>query len=318
MKKTINFGAYPTMITPYNNDGSVDYAAVENLVEWYWVKGCHGIFAVCQSSEMLYLSLDDRYKIAYTVKNKADALARVDKSRKPMSIVASGHISYDPDDQAYEIKRISESGVDATVLITNRLDIENLGEDKWIGDGEKLLGKIPDDLILGLYECPLPYKRLLTPGMIDWVAQSGRFSFIKDTCCDTAVIKQRLERFKGTTVKLFNANAQTLLESLKEGGDGYCGIMCNFHPQLYVWLCENFDRDAKLAYDIHTVLSMCAFTEQLAYPCTAKYHLNNLENINMSLTARSCDARLLTPYHQMCIDQMKALTDKVYSRISNQ
>ena len=33
-----------------------------------------------------------------------------------------------------------------------------------------------------------------------------------------------------------------ILDSMKAGGDGYCGIMCNFHPKLYSWLGENFEK----------------------------------------------------------------------------
>ena len=75
MEKTYNRGAYPTMITPYNENGTIDWAAVEALTEWYWNKGCNGIFASCQSSEIWFLGEDDRVKLAQTVKAKADALA---------------------------------------------------------------------------------------------------------------------------------------------------------------------------------------------------------------------------------------------------
>ena len=36
---------------------------------------------------------------------------------------------------------------------------------------------------LGIYECPAPYHRLLTPEMLAFCAGSGRFLFIKDTSC---------------------------------------------------------------------------------------------------------------------------------------
>ena len=51
--KDINTGTYPTMITPYHDDNTVDYEAVKNITNWYIDNGCTGIFAVCQSSEMI-------------------------------------------------------------------------------------------------------------------------------------------------------------------------------------------------------------------------------------------------------------------------
>ena len=75
MNKNPNHGVYPTMITPYNKDGKIDFGAVDALVEWYWKKGCDGIFAACQSSEIFFLTLDERVALARRVKEKAAALA---------------------------------------------------------------------------------------------------------------------------------------------------------------------------------------------------------------------------------------------------
>ena len=300
-------GAYPTMVTPYDADGNVDFAAAEALVEWYWNKGCDGIFAVCQSSEIHFLSEDDRVRLAECVKKKADALAEADKSREPMIIVASGHVSDSFEDQARELRRIAETGIDVLILITNRMDIGNTDDDAWIRDAERLIAAIPAEVPLGLYECPSPYKRLLTPKMLRWCLSTGRFRYIKDTCCDAAEIGRRMEILSGTPLRLFNANAQTLLPSLKSGAAGYCGVMCNFHPELYVWLTHNWDRAPGKAVLTADFLSMAAFTEALAYPITAKYHLSENEGIPMTLHARSRKAEDFTPYHAMCVNQMNEL-----------
>ena len=89
---------------------------------------------------------------------------------------------------------------------------------------------LPSDAKLGLYECPYPYKRLETPKILDWCLSSGRFCYMKDTCCDAQMIAQRTKQLKGSYFKLLNANCQTLLETMRNGADGYCGIMCNYHP----------------------------------------------------------------------------------------
>ncbi len=308
-------GAYPTMITPYDEKGNVDYTTVEKLVEWYWQKGCDGIFASCQSSEIQYLTEDDRVKLAECVKRKADELAQKDSSRTPMLIVASGHVSDAFEDQVRELNRIASTGVDAVILITNRLDIENTGDENWIRDAQRLIQEIPDNIMLGLYECPSPYKRLLTPKMLEWCLSTGRFRYIKDTCCDEAEIERRLAILKDTPLRLFNANAQTLLESLKAGCAGYCGIMCNFHPELYVWLTHHYADQADTAEIVGAFLSMTAFTEALAYPITAKYHISHIENIPISLYARSRDAADFKPYAAMCIRQMDELAKRVYASL---
>lgn len=301
--KDINLGTFPTMITPYHDDNTVDYEAVKNITKWYIDEGCTGIFAVCQSSEMIYLSLEEKVKIAETVVNT------VKESGKNVSVVASGHTSDDMNAQIAEMTAMAQTGVDAIVWVSNRLDLHNDGDDVWIKNAEYLLSKLPEDIAIGIYECPYPYKRLLTPKILDWCISTGRFTFIKDTCCDPDMLYARLEQLKGTSVKLYNANSQTLLYTLQNGGAGFSGIMANFHPDLYAWLCENYDKEPEKAQQIQNFISLAAFTEVLAYPQTAKYHMNKV-GVPMSLWSRSRDKKLFTKYQRMIIDDvMKAEDD---------
>ena len=165
------------------------------------------------------------------------------------------------------------------------------------------------DIPLGIYECPRPYKRLLTPAMIDHVTRTGRFAFIKDTCCDRTEIARRVKQINDTPSPalkpaLFNANAQTLLDTLRAGAAGYCGVMCNFHPELYVTLCHTFPEDAGRAERLAALLSQSAFIEYIDYPSIAKYHLDKV-GVRMNDISRT--ARSATDYDRMCVDYMDSL-----------
>ena len=298
-------GVFPTMVTPYTKEGKVDYKGVEALVEWYWKKGCDGIFAVCQSSEIFFLTLEERVNIGKTVVEKAKALAEVDKTRKPMKVVVSGHVSDSFEDQVEELTAMSGVGADALILISNRMDIANTTDEKWIEDLHKLIEKIPANMPLGVYECPKPYKRLLTKKMLEACKATGRFAFIKDTCCDAEMIKERIEVLKDCDIGLYNANAQTLLETLRAGADGYCGVMANFHPEIYKWLFDNADK--KEAELVQAFVCMTAFTESFAYPATAKYYVNAHEGIKIEPISRAVDCNLITEYQKSCLAQMKTL-----------
>lgn len=298
MMKKIKKGIYPTMITPYKN-GEIDFDAVEKLTEWYIKEGCQGVFAVCQSSEMQFLSLKERVKLAKAV---------VEASDGKLDVVASGHCADSIEEQIEEINQISETGIDAFVLVSNRLDLHNDGDEVFIENGEKLLANINKDIPLGVYECPRPYKRLLSKKNLEWMLSTNRFQFIKDTCCCPDLLKERLELLEGSDCALFNANEQTLVHSLKCGASGYSGIMANFHPGLLVWLFENYNTEK--AETISDILSMSAFTESPAYPCTAKYYLN-LEGIPMDIYARSADHKNLTSYQRLIVEQMYHLNNNL-------
>ena len=307
------YDVFPTMITPYLADGSVDYATAEKYVDWYFQKGCTGIFAICQSSEILYLSLEERVRLNRTVWNRAQQLKK--ETGKPFTIVSSGHIADTIEEQIAELTQIAQSGTDALILITNRLDIHNEGDDVWIRNAEKLLEGLPKDIPLGLYECPLPYKRLVTPKILSWCLQTGRFRYMKDTCCDASILAERGQLLRGSEFKLLNANCQTLLSSMQTGGSGYCGIMCNFHPELYVWLSRNFEKEPEKAKLVQSLLGTIGFTEAgMPYPLTAKYNMC-LEGIPTQLISRNRKPEELTPYMKDSTEQMRHLCNTFYQAI---
>jgi 4-hydroxy-tetrahydrodipicolinate synthase len=300
---------FTTMITPFTRQGEVDYDTAEKYVDWYFENGLTGIFAVCQSSEIFYLSLEERVELNRRVYARAKELERL--HQRKFTVVSSGHVGDTAEEQIRELNAIWESGTDALILITNRLDMNNEGDDVWIANCKKLLEALPNDVRLGLYECPYPYKRLATPKIFDFCLSTGKFDYMKDTCCDAALIKERCQQLKGSSFKLLNANCQTLLETMQNGGDGYCGIMCNYHPALYAWLGENYEKDPKTAELVQSVIGTFGFTEVgLPYPLTAKYHMN-LCGIDTQVTARSRKGECLAEYAQSCMRQMKLATDSL-------
>ena len=178
-----------------------------------------------------------------------------------------------------------------------------------VNSAEELIAQLPSDAKLGLYECPYPYKRLVTPKILDWCVSTGRFYYMKDTCCDAAMIAERIKQLKGSCFKILNANCQTLLESMRSGADGYCGIMCNYHPKLYAWLKDNYKSET--ADSIQAFIGTFGFTEVgLPYPLTAKYHMG-LCGIKTENVARNRKSEELTEYAKSCMRQMKLATDRL-------
>ena len=182
MTFAIHKGVWPVMITPWKEDNTPDFKALEALTNWYVEKGCDGIFAVCQSSEMHYLSAQEKLDIARCVSEAAAGR---------LQIVASGNTECSRAEQYRQIEDMMKiPGIGAYVLVSNRMDIKNEGEEAFRKNVDDVLAAFPE-ISFGIYECPMPWKRLLTLDFIRDYAPGGRLVFIKDTCCSAPLIAER-------------------------------------------------------------------------------------------------------------------------------
>ncbi|MCC8932760.1 dihydrodipicolinate synthase family protein [Rhizobium sp. 'Codium 1'] len=256
-------GIFPVVITPFDEGNTIDWDGYSRLIEWYIDHGSHGLFAVCQSSEMMFLSLEERCALA-------DFTVRQVKGRVP--VVASGHISQSMDDQKAELRAMAQTGVDAVVLVTNRLAAADEDASVFMARMQDLLGSLPTEMMLGLYECPAPYRRLLTDDEVRWCAESGRFAFLKDVSCNLDHIKRRLAIVDNTPLAINNANAAIAWPFLQSGGHGFSGVMNNFHPDLYRWLYDHGAAHPELAAELDTFLVLSAMSESFGYPKLAKHY----------------------------------------------
>jgi 4-hydroxy-tetrahydrodipicolinate synthase len=291
---SIKEGIWPTMLTPFDTSGAIDYKGLEQLVEWYIAKGVAGLFAVCQSSEMFFLSRQER-------KTLASAVVRYAAGRVP--VIASGHISDSLEEQHRDIVEIAETGVDAVVLVSNRLVGPDGDESEWFKNLNKLLGSIPESIDLGIYECPYPRKHLLTTAMLEHLGATGRFLFLKDTTSDPNLLSERAALKGLRDMKLFNANSATLLESWHKGYSGFSGVMANFHPELYRWLWDNrYDTSGK-AEALQALLGLASMIESFDYPLNAKYYLKMM-GLPIEVNKRNASSFEIAPSTQVLIGQL--------------
>lgn len=291
-------GVWPVMITPFTQDNKIDYDAVLRIIEWYDRHHVAGIFAVCQSSEMFFLSAQERYELTKFI---------VQNTPKHMGVIASGHVAQSVEDQIREANQAIETGIASYVFISNQFAAEGEDEDVAKERITYLLDHIPSDSF-GVYECPKPYKRLLSPQLLKWCADTGKFSFLKDTCCNLEELKAKTDAVRGTKLKIYNANAATLLESLKMGCAGYSGVMANFHPDLYVWLVDHYQEDPVKTKIMSDFLGAASTIECQVYPVNSKYHMN-LEGVSMTTKSRTQDDALLTGSRKLEIEQFHDITE---------
>ncbi|MTJ83107.1 MAG: dihydrodipicolinate synthase family protein [Telmatospirillum sp.] len=260
-------GIVAVMLTPFDNKGAIDYASLARLIDWYIANGVDVLFAACQSSEMQFLSLEERVDLSRFV---------VEQTGGRVPVVSSGHVSDTPDDQLAELAAIAGTGPDALILITNRLDPDNKGEAAFRANLDALMSRLPAGMPLGLYECPAPYRRLLSDEELTYCANSGRFVIFKDVCCDLDRVARRVRLTAGTPLSVVNANGTIALEAMQAGSKGYSGVFTNIHPDLYAWMYRSWRTHPDLARELSAFLAVASVSELMGYPAIAKLYLQKL------------------------------------------
>lgn len=260
-------GIVPVMLTPMTAQDTLDMDGYARLIDWYLDHGAAALFAVCQSSEMQHLSLDERVTLARAT--VAQVAGRV-------PVLGSGHVSEDIDDQAQELCALADTGIDVLVLVTNRLDPANEGTHAFRANLDRLLARLPGDIALGLYECPAPFRRLLSDDELSLCRDTGRFVVLKDVSCDLETVARRVRLCAGSPLKIVNANAAIARAAMRAGSAGFAGVFTNFHPDLYAWIYANRHRTDALADDLAVFLALAANAEPLGYPRMAKIHHQRL------------------------------------------
>ena len=302
-------GVIPVMLTPFLETGKIDYPGLERLIEWYISNGSTALFAVCQSSEMMFLSLDERVALGRFV---------VEKTAGRIPVVVSGHISDNLDAQLEELQAMSRVGADALILVTNHLDPDNQGTGTFKQTLDAILAALPQDLPLGLYECPAPYRRLLSDEELSYCANSGRFIMLKDVSCDLDTVKRRLKLTEGTPLKILNANAAIAWDAMQAGVPGFNGVFTNFHPDLYNWLWREGENHPQLAEELATFLVLSAVSEALGYPALAKLYHQRIGTFG-SIRCRVIDYDIRERFWALdaVLDKIVAGTEQFRARIAS-
>lgn len=253
------------MLTPFNDSNQLDLETLARLTEFYIASGADGLFANCLSSEMFQLTDDERLRITRTV---------VETVNGRLPVIATGCFSNDMEVSAIFIKNIYDTGIKAVVISTNQPCNEHCSDDAFKSKMELLMAKT-ESIPLGLYECPVPYQRLMSPETLGWLAGSGRFLYHKDTSCDLNDIKTKVDVTRNTDLGIYNAHVPTGIESLRYGARGLSPIGANLYPELFselLALLEDTGRQ-KDVEKLNDALNMMDTIIHHNYPYAAKLFL---------------------------------------------
>ncbi len=258
-------GFIPVMLTPFDESGSIDFDGLTQLTELYIEAGASGLFANCLSSEMFELSEQERLQTIRHI---------VEVSKGAVPVVATGSFGKSLDQQADFIKKVHDLGTEAVILLANQLADEAESESVFNERVFRLLD-LTEQIPVGFYECPVPYKRLISPAQLALFTETGRVIYHKDTCLDLNQVKEKIAAVQQTNFGLYDAYMVHAVASLEAGSAGLSCIQGNYFPELIVWLCDNYNNESVKE---EVALVQQFFVENMdvmhhTYPTVSKYFL---------------------------------------------
>lgn len=196
-------GIYSLMLTPFFEDRSIDYNTYEKYADWQVEQGVDHLFAVCGSSEMRELSLEERLKLAeLTVKHKGNT-----------TVVATANIEATKEENIEEVKKMEQTGVDGLVLTTKGMGDDDEGFVAYIRELAS-----HTTLPVFLYEFPGYQPCAISGKAYNELTKDGLVWGIKDTTCTMEGIGAKIDNKNDSTV--IQANMPYLWDAYVAGARG--------------------------------------------------------------------------------------------------
>ena len=255
--KQLYKGIWPVLITPYNDDLTIDVQGYIKLIEWYLTFDIGGLYANCQSSEMSELNNEERLLLV------TEAVKTVNGK---LPVVATGNFGENIEEHIEMIKKVADAGADVVMLTVPTFhNTDEELEKYYLTIADKVNAK------LGIYECPVPRSYNLDLKLIDTLAKSGRFYAFKETSCILEKIKAIIDITKDTPFAYLQANVPYMLESIKAGAAGSMNIAANWLPDLQVEIYDKALSNDPGADELNTILCGMELAQRSIHPMGVKY-----------------------------------------------
>jgi len=292
MMQVLN-GSIVALVTPMNEDGSVDFNAIKKLVDWHVKEGTSGIVAVGTSGESATLEIDEHLEVIKSVVKYADG-------RIPV-IAGSGSNS-----TAQAIKTTYESykiGADYSLLVTPYYNKPSQN-----GLIEHYL-KIADscDIKQILYNVPSRTSCDLRPDTVEILSRHENIIGIKES----VNTKERMKKLKNISdlnkdFLVFSGDDETFIDLLSIGGSGVISVAANVIPKAISEICMYYADDKSRAIELNKQykhLYKLLFVESNPIPVKWMMYKMGLIKKSIRLPLIELDKK----YHEKVINEMLKL-----------
>ncbi len=216
MKKTIFKGAGVALVTPMNNDGSVNYETLENLIEFQIKNGTDAIISCGTTGESATLSPEERKKVIKFTIEKAGG-------RIP---VIAGTGSNNTEAALKSSLEAEQLGADGLLIVTpyyNKTSQEGL-----IKHYTYIADKVKTPIIL--YNVPSRTGVNIKPETYFELSKHNNICAAKEASGDISQVA-KIKALCGNNLDLYSGNDDQIVPLLSLGGIGVISVFSNICPQ---------------------------------------------------------------------------------------
>jgi 4-hydroxy-tetrahydrodipicolinate synthase len=157
-------------------------------------------------------------------------------------------------------------GVDAVIILNNQFVSAEESDAVFLARIRRWMELTPG-LPFGIYECPVPYKRLVSIPVLEELLATGRLCYHKDTSLDLAQVQAKIQAGNAYHFGVYDAYMVHAKASIAAGSMGLSCIQGNFFPDLLADFCM------RPSEDFQAFLTDNMELMHSAYPTSAKYVL---------------------------------------------
>ncbi len=287
-------GSLVAIVTPLNKSGEVDYASLENLLNWHIDEGTDGIVSVGTTGESATLDVKEHIEVI-------DFTVKFINKRIPVIAGTGANSTHEAVELSQEAKL---RGADYVLLVTPYYNKPN--QKGLIKHYEKIANSV--DIKQVLYNVPSRTACDMSPETVETLSKHENIVGVKEAVDNVERIRQLVNISKKCkNFSILSGDDPTFMSSLIQGAHGVISVAANVIPNPISQICKYVKADKydeaeklnKLYDDLYGLL----FVESNPIPLKwMMYKMGLIENsIRLPLT------ELDETFHDTTLSELKKL-----------
>lgn len=219
-------GIYAPLLTPFHDNGSINYEELKRLTEYILKKGVHGIFISGTSGEFVNLTIKERKEVLSFLVDNIDTNILYNITAMNLK---------DVEDLTNHARNLGVKSVSVTTPYFHKFDMESLY--KYF----VTISKITEGLDLYLYNIEGLTGNPIPPELLRKVSDNTEnIKGIKDSSMDFMKLLEYQAIMKDNQFLIYTGNDGQVLSGLQADGSGGVIVFASVFPELCMQIWNEF------------------------------------------------------------------------------